>query len=48
MLLFIKVTFDLAANETIVRCRSFFSCTGVRAGNELALATEDESKFYVS
>lgn len=28
----------MAANETIVRCRSFFNCPGVRAGNELALA----------
>ena len=31
-------TLDLAAKETIVRCRSFFSCGGVRAGSELALA----------
>lgn len=39
-------TFDLAANETIVRCRSFFSCAGERAGNELALAAENKSNFY--
>ena len=38
------VTFDLAAKDTIVRCRSFFSCAGVRAGKELALAAKKKKK----
>ena len=38
------VTFDLAAKDTIVRCRSFFSCAGVRAGKELALAAKNKKK----
>ena len=37
------ITFDLAAKDTIVRCRSFLSCGGVRAGSELALAAKISS-----
>ena len=39
------VTFDLAAKDTIVRCRSFFSCAGVRAGKEPALAAKIYRQF---
>ena len=44
----LRLTFDLAAKDTIVRWRSFFSCAGVRAGKELALAAKDTNNFKVN
>lgn len=35
-----QFTFDLAAKETIVKCRSFLSCGGLRAGNKLEFAAK--------
>ena len=42
----IQITFDLAAKETMVRCRSFFNCGGERAGSELALAEKKKKHVH--